>query len=52
MQSYVKGVDPKEQEEAVARLGVVGTCQGGMLVGTLEGKVVVSRGRQALEASH
>jgi len=32
-QSYVKVVDPKEQEEAVARLGVVGTCQRGMLVG-------------------
>src|SRR5215472_9391294 len=33
-QSYVKVVDPEEQEEAVARLGVMGTCQGGMLVGT------------------
>jgi len=33
-QSYVKVVDPEEQEEAVARLGVVGTCQRGMLVGT------------------
>jgi len=32
-QSYVKVVDPEEQEEAVARLGVVGTCQRGMLVG-------------------
>jgi hypothetical protein len=28
-QSYVKVVDPEEQEEAVARLGVVGTCQRG-----------------------
>jgi hypothetical protein len=26
-QSYVKVVDTEEQEEAVARLGVVGTCQ-------------------------
>ena len=26
-QSYVKVVDAEEQEEAVARLGVVGTCQ-------------------------
>ena len=33
-QSYVKVVDPKEQEEAVARLGVVGACQRRMLVGT------------------
>jgi hypothetical protein len=33
-QSYLKVVDPEEQEEAVARLGVVGTCQRGMLVGT------------------
>jgi hypothetical protein len=33
-QSYVKVVDPEEQEEPVARLGVVGTCQSGMLVGT------------------
>src|SRR5262249_6439862 len=33
-QSYVKVVDPEEQEEAVARRGVVGTCQRGMLVGT------------------
>src|SRR6516165_8747945 len=33
-QSYVKVVDPEEQEEAVARLGVVGTCQRGMLVGS------------------
>ena len=33
-QSYVKVVDPEEQEEAVARHGVVGTCQRGMLVGT------------------
>ena len=33
-QSYVKVVDPEEQEEAVARLGVAGTCQRGMLVGT------------------
>ena len=32
-QSYVKVVDPEEQEEAVARLSVVGTCQRGMLVG-------------------
>jgi hypothetical protein len=33
-QSYVKVVDPEEQEEAVARLGAVGTCQRGMLVDT------------------
>src|SRR3981189_2085735 len=33
-QGYVKVVDPEEQEEAVARLGVMGTCQRGMLVGT------------------
>src|SRR5262245_33048404 len=33
-QSYVKVVDPDEQEEAIARLGVVRTCQRGMLVGT------------------
>ena len=33
-QSYVKVVDPEEQEEAVARLGVVGTCQREMLMGT------------------
>src|SRR6266478_3237505 len=33
-QSYVEVVDPEEQEEAVARLGVVGTFQRGMLVGT------------------
>src|SRR6266446_6166230 len=33
-QSYVKVVDPEEQEEAVTRLGVVRTCQRGMLVGT------------------
>jgi hypothetical protein len=33
-QSYVKVVDPEEQEEAVARLGVVGTCQRGMPVRT------------------
>jgi hypothetical protein len=33
-QSHLKVVDPEEQEEAVARLGVVGTCQRGMLVGT------------------
>jgi hypothetical protein len=32
-QSYVKVVDPEEQEEAVARLGVVCTRQRGMLVG-------------------
>ena len=31
---YVKVVDPEEQQEAVARLGVMGTCQRGMLVGT------------------
>ena len=30
-QSYVKVVDPEEQEEAVSRLGVVGTCQLGPL---------------------
>ena len=33
-QSHVKVVDPEEQEEAVARLGAVGTRQRGMLVGT------------------
>lgn len=33
-QSYVEVVDSEEQEEAVARLGVVGTCQRGMLVCT------------------
>jgi DNA-directed RNA polymerase subunit N (RpoN/RPB10) len=33
-QSYLNVVDPEEQEEAVARLGVVGTCQRRMLVGT------------------
>ena len=33
-QRYVKVVYPEEQEEAVARLGVVGTFQRGMLVGT------------------
>src|SRR5215475_5813908 len=33
-QSYVKVVDPEEQEEAVSRLGVVGGCQRRMLVGT------------------
>src|SRR5713226_2522091 len=33
-QGCVKVVDPEEQEEAVARLGVMGTCQRGMLVGT------------------
>ncbi len=32
-QSYVKVVDPEEQEQAVARLGVVGACQRRMLVG-------------------
>jgi hypothetical protein len=32
--SHLKVVDPEEQEGAVARLGVVGTCQRGMLVGT------------------
>jgi hypothetical protein len=32
-QSYVKVIDPEEQEKAVARFGVVGTCQRGMLVG-------------------
>src|SRR4051794_38069347 len=32
-QSYVKVVDPEEQEEAVARLSVVWTRQRGMLVG-------------------
>ena len=34
LQSYIKVVDPEEQEEAVARLGVVRTCQRGMLVAT------------------
>jgi hypothetical protein len=33
-QSYVEVINPEEQEEAVARLGVVGTCQRGMLVCT------------------
>ena len=33
-QSHVKVVDPEEQEEAVARLGVAGTRQRGMLVGS------------------
>ena len=33
-QRYVKVVDSEEQEEAVARLGALGTCQRGMLVGT------------------
>ena len=33
-QRYVKIIYPEEQEEAVARLGVVGTFQRGMLVGT------------------
>ena len=33
-QGYVKVVDPEEQEEAIARLGAVGACQRGMLVGT------------------
>src|SRR5215467_802573 len=33
-QGHLKVVDPEEQQEAVARLGVVGTCQRGMLVGT------------------
>src|SRR5215471_7379989 len=33
-QSYVKVVDSEEQEETVAGLGVVGTCQRGMLMGT------------------
>src|SRR5262245_15020864 len=33
-QSYVKVVDPEEQEEAVSGLGVVGACQRRMLVGT------------------
>src|SRR5262245_41140477 len=33
-QSHLEVVDPEEQEEAVARLGVAGTCQRGMLVGT------------------
>jgi len=31
-QSDVEVVDPEEQEEAIARLGVLGTCQRGMLV--------------------
>jgi hypothetical protein len=33
-QGYVNGVDPEEQEEAVARFGVAGTRQRWMLVGT------------------
>ena len=33
-QRYVKVIYPEEQQEAVARLGVMGTCQRGMLVGT------------------
>src|SRR5512132_1005411 len=32
-QSYVKVVDPEEQEQAVSRLGVLGACQRRMLVG-------------------
>jgi hypothetical protein len=32
-QGYVKVVDPEEQEEAIARFGVVGACQRGMFVG-------------------
>ena len=33
-QGHVEIIDTKEQEEAVARLGVIGARQGGMLVGT------------------
>jgi len=33
-QGRVEIIDTKEQEEAVARLGVIGARQGGMLVGT------------------
>src|SRR6476659_2712458 len=33
-QSHVKVVDPQEQEKAVSGLGVGGTCQRRMLVGT------------------
>ena len=33
-QGKVKVVDAEEQQKAVARLGIVGTCQRGMLVGT------------------
>src|SRR5262249_61179055 len=33
-QSYVKVVDPEEQEETVSGLGVGGICQRRMLVGT------------------
>src|SRR5437588_237385 len=33
-QSYVEVVDPEEQEKAVARFGVVRTCQRGVLVCT------------------
>ena len=33
-QNYVEVVDPEEQRKAIARFGVVGTCQRGMLVGT------------------
>src|SRR3981189_1355057 len=42
-QSYVKIVDPEEQEEAVSRLGVVGACQRGMLVGTPRGETEQDR---------
>jgi hypothetical protein len=34
LQSYVKVVDSEEQEEAVARRSVLGTCQRGVLVST------------------
>jgi hypothetical protein len=33
-QDHVEIIDTKEQEKAVARLGVIGAHQGGMLVGT------------------
>ena len=34
LQRYVKVVNPEEQEQAVARLDAMGTCQRGMFVGT------------------
>jgi DNA-directed RNA polymerase subunit N (RpoN/RPB10) len=33
-QSHIKVVDPEDQEEVIARLGVLRICQRGMLVGT------------------
>jgi hypothetical protein len=52
-QGYVKVVDPEEQEEAVARLGVVGTCQRGMLVGAQRrGRSTLISGPPELERAH